>query len=176
MDSHVSFNDPTAGDQPSHVVSNFQKRVIGDSVLIRQGGAQTIEANQITIRQGGVVNSKAEHLIMNAGGSIFSQANTIELNNSTAGILLTKGESNLDQSSVQVFAAGGEVKMDQCAAAVLAARDVEVKNSAVVFLIAKNVNGPVNPMFGPREAVVFGAVAGIVGGIAVLLGRLFRKK
>jgi hypothetical protein len=176
MDSDLNLSDRAADETPKKDVIGVHERIIGDSVVIRQGAVQSIEANDILVRQGGIVTSHANHIEINAGGSIWNQAETIHLNNSSAVAVVVKGDSSLDQSSVKVMAARGTVTMDQSAAGVLAAREITLKNSAVVFLIAKNVNGDVKPMFSPREAVLFGAMAGLVGSLVFLIGKLFGKK
>jgi hypothetical protein len=176
MDSDKNIIDRVDDETLSKDVMGLHERIIGDSVVIRQGAVQSIEANDILVRQGGIVTSRANHIEINAGGSIWNQAETIHLNNSSAVGVVVKGDSSLDQSSVKVMAARGSVNMDQSAVGVMAAREITLKNSAVVFLIAKNVNGDVKPMFGPREAALFGATTGLIGAFVFLFGRLFGKK
>jgi len=176
MDSGNELNKKENTQEIPHTVKGVQKRIIADSVLIRQGAVQSLEANSVAIRQGGVVISKAEQIELNSGGSVWSTGETVQLTNSSAVAMVSKGPSSLDMSGVQLLAAGGPVSMDQSAAGVLVSRDVAVENSAVVFLIAKNITGDVTPMFGPREAAVFGAVAGLVGAIVMIIARLFGKK
>jgi hypothetical protein len=176
MDSQTNPNQTGNPQNPSQVVSGFQKRIIGDSVLIRQGIAQSVEANTLTIRQGGVGISHAGQVDLNSGGSLWSTSEVMNLSNSSSAVLVSKGTSTIDQSAVQVLAAAGSVSMDQSAVGVMAARDVSIENSAVVFLIAKNVQGNVIPLFGPREAAVFGAVAGLVGSVLFFIAKFIGRK
>lgn len=176
MDTDKNQQQATSGEKETPVVNGFEKRVIGDTVLVRQGGAETIEGNLIQIRQGGVVNARAARMEMNAGGVVYAQTENADLSNATAGILFSKGQANLDQSAAQILACGGSVEADQSAVGVLVSKEVSLNNSAVVFLVASKVNGNVTPMFGSREAAAFGAVAGLVGGLVILFGKLFVKK
>jgi hypothetical protein len=59
----------------------------------------------------------------------------------------------------------------------MVANNVNVEGaSGIVFLFARKVNGNVTTAFGPRESVLFGAVAGLVAGVMLMLGGLFRRK
>jgi hypothetical protein len=176
MDSQSNPNQTENPHNPPQVVSGFQKRIIGDSVLIRQGAAQSVEANTLTIRQGGVGISHAGQVDLNSGGSLWSTSDTMNLSNSSSAVLVSKGTSTIDQSAVQVLASAGSISMDQSAVGVMAARDVTIENSAVVFLIAKNVQGNVVPLFGPREAAIFGVLAGLVGSVVLIIAQFIGRK
>jgi hypothetical protein len=150
--------------------------VIGHTVILRQGAAQSVEADQTIIRQGAVgqLNTgKAEFTSSTVG---VAQSQNIEMNTSRASGLLAKENVSMDQSGVQILVSGGPVKLNQSGAVVLVAREVELKDtSGVVFLIARNVSGNITPLFGTKEAAIFGAVAGLVGGFILLLSRLFKS-
>lgn len=61
--------------------------------------------------------------------------------------------------------------MDQSGVIAMAAKRIEAKNSNAVFMIAQNVEGSVNTVFGPRESLIFAAAAGLVAGLFYLFGR-----
>ena len=95
---------------------------------------------------------------------------------SRVGVALSGGDVTMDQAAARVVLARGDVTMDQSGAVALAARSVKAKNCGTLLLLAGQVEGEVNAAFGPREAAVFGAVAGTVAGLVLLLGRLVRRR
>ena len=176
MDPQEFPNPPENSTASSRVLNGVQNRVIGDVVTIRQGIAQSVEANNMTMRQAGVVKATTVQAIMDSSAAGWSTSDSLHLHNSTAVVLTSKGATTLDQSSAQVLATASTVSMDQSAVAVLASRDVTVNNSAIVFLIAGKVNGNITPLFGSKEAAVFGAAAGLVGTILYFALSILRKK
>jgi len=58
----------------------------------------------------------------------------------------------------------------------LVARNVKAKNCGTLLLLASRVEGEVNAAFGPRESAIFGAMAGTVVGLILLLARLMRRR
>jgi hypothetical protein len=50
-----------------------------------------------------------------------------------------------------------------------------VNNSAVGFLIAGQVNGDVTPLFGAKEAAIFGTLFGVAVGVILWLKDRFGK-
>jgi hypothetical protein len=71
----------------------------------------------------------------------------------------------------------GNVQIDQSGIVAMAANQVTLENNnSVVFLLAKHVEGDVNPKFGPKESALFGILAGLTAGIMILAGVLFGKK
>ncbi len=77
----------------------------------------------------------------------------------------------MDQSGSELLLSQGKISMDQSGVIAMAANRIEVKNSSAVFMIAHNVEGSVNTMFGPRGSLIFGAAAGLVAGLFYLFGR-----
>ncbi len=82
----------------------------------------------------------------------------------------------MDQSGAQALLAQGQVTMSQSGAVVMFARDVHADKSGVAFLIARKIEGDVSVMFGPRDSVLFGAVAGLVAGLVMLVGGQMRRR
>jgi hypothetical protein len=167
------------------------KTVAADTVNVERSGVQSISATSATLRQVGVQNATAERLVLRQGGIVKANAETLEmlqasaalvqtgsarLTASNSGAVVAGGSVNMDQSAARVLVSGGQVDMDQAGAGLLVANNVRMENSAVVFLVSRNVEGNVTPMFGPRESILFGAVAGLIAGAMMMLGGLARRR
>ena len=137
------------------------------------GGAAFWLWGKLTV---GGVKAQAEQLEMRQGGIVLAQTQTAHLTASRAGVLLSEGDVAMEQAGAQVLLARGDVTMDQSGAVAMVARNVKAENSGVVFLLARDVDGTVNAAFGPRESVIFGAVAGAVAGLVMLLAKLSRRE
>ncbi len=123
------------------------------------------------------MRAKAENLEMLQAGAGMIQTGTAQLTASNAGALIANGNITMDQSASRVMVVNGEVTLDQSGAVLLVANQVHTgSSSGTVFLIARKVDGNVNTAFGPRESVLFGAVAGLVMGVIMMIGGLFRRK
>ena len=48
------------------------------------------------------------------------------------------------------------------------APEVQAENCGTAFLIAGRVKGNVKTLFGPRESLIFGVVAGAIAGFTIL--------
>ena len=167
------------GDVTAETVNITQggaRNVQATHVTLRQAGAQSVTAENLIIRQGGVGKAQVDHLEMLQGGIGFARTQTADLTASQAGAVLSEGDVSMEQSGAQLLLARGEVTMDQSGAVVMMARNVRAENSGVVFLLANEVEGTVNAAFGPRESVIFGAVAGAVAGLVLLLAKLSRRE
>lgn len=110
------------------------------------------------------------------GGIVLARTQTADLTASEAGVVLSEGAVTMEQAGAQVLLARGDVTMDQSGAVAMIARNVKAENSGTVLLLARQVEGTVNAAFGPRESVIFGAVAGAVAGLVLLLARLARRR
>lgn len=135
-----------------------------------------VEGNEISIRQGAALQVNADKIDMKAAGIGLARSQTMEVSTSNAGVLLAGDTAHLDLSSSQLVVSGGSVTMEQSASVGVVGKDISLRDSAVVFLVAKNVSGEVTTIFGPREAVIFGAVAGMVGSAVMLAARILRKR
>lgn len=157
--------------------STSSQRVIGHEVTLVQTGAKSVDADRAIVRQGGVGMLKTEQADITSSGVALAQGARINLVTSQAVAILGREQVNMDQSAAQVLVSTNDVRMEQSGAVALLARNVQVeKNSGVVFLIAQNVTGDVHPLYGPREALVFGAVAGLVGGLVFLFSKLLKGR
>jgi hypothetical protein len=167
-------NDPSNSTLESN--NEFSHRIIGNQVIVRQGGAQSMEADHLTIRQGGAMNVKATRLDMTQGGIIYAHTDAASLTSSHAGGIVAGGDMHIDQSIGQVLLVKGSVQLDQSAVGILVANEVKVERTTSIFLIAKRIEGDLTTLFGPREALIFGAVSGLVMGIFTWLIKTAKQR
>jgi hypothetical protein len=178
-EGHSTSGNPndTVENPAPETVSGFTRRVIGHEVTIRQGVTSSIEADSAVVRQGGVGVLKSQKAEFTSSACAYTQAGQTDLNSSRAALILTRNQANLDQSAARVLVSAGDVRLNQSAALALISKNSMLQgNNNVIFLIAQSVQGDIHPLFGSKEAAVFGAAAGLVGGLVILLSRWFRKK
>ena len=112
--------------------------VVAGTVVIRQAGARAVKAREVTVRQGGIGRAEADTISITQGG---------------LGLALSHDATTLSQAG----------------AGAVVTRLAEVHDSAVGFLIAREVRGQnIRVLFGAREALAFGAAAGLA--LALVLG------
>lgn len=146
-------------------------------VSLKQAGVNTINANTVSIDQGGVVNLNTETFSMTSGGVVFAQVQEANLTSSSAKVMVAGGSNQLKNSQALVLVSGNGSQLEQSSAAVLVTSHAKVDNaSGVIFLIAKNVEGDVKTVFGPKESVFFGITAGFTWAIVNFIFHLIRKK
>jgi hypothetical protein len=169
--------NPAADNPTPETVTGYVRRVIGHEVTIQQGAATSIEADSAVVRQGAAVILKTNEAEFTSSACGYTQAGQVVLNSSKAAVVVTRNQANLDQSAARVLVSAGDVHLKQSAAVVSISKNVEVhEKSSVVFLIAQSVTGDVHPLFGSKEAAVFGAAAGLVGGFVILASKLLHRK
>lgn len=171
-------NNQGSDNQPSlnpEISNEISRRIIANQVVVRQGGAQSIEADHLIIRQGGAGKANATRLEVTQGFVGFMQTDAASMTASKAGVILAKGDTHVDQSVSQLFLSKGNVVVDQSALGALVSTEVKIENSSTVFLIAKKVEGNVTTLFGPRESLVFGAIAGLVSGVVLLMSKYIKR-
>jgi len=174
-----SQNNQESDNQPSlnpEISNEISRRIIGNQVVVRQGGAQSIEADHLIIRQGGAAKANATRLDVTQGFVGYMQTDAASLTAAKAGVILAKGDTHMDQSLSQLFITKGNVTVDQSAFGALVAKDVKIESSSSIFLIAKKVEGNVTTLFGPRESLLFGAITGLVGGVVLLMSKYIKRK
>ena len=112
--------------------------VVAGTVVIRQAGARSVKAREVSVRQGGVGRVEADSISVTQGG---------------LGLALSHDETTLSQAG----------------AGAIVTRIAQVNDSTVGFLIAREVRGQnIRVLFGAREALAFGAAAGLA--LALVLG------
>ena len=143
----------------------------GDSITMCQVTARSVQGEKLLARQGVIVRAQTGQLKMIQGGAAVIQTEKADLSTSGSVLILSGGDVNMDQSGSKLLLSKGNISMDQSGVIAMAANRIETKNSSAVFMIAQNVEGSVNTMFGPRESLIFGAAAGLVAGLFYLFGR-----
>ena len=115
--------------------------VVADSVTMRQAGARSVRAREITVRQGGIGRAEADTISVSQGG---------------VGLALSHDGTTLQQAS----------------AGAIVTRLAQVRDSAVGILVARDVHAQnLRVLLGVREALAFGAAAGLALAVALRLGR-----
>jgi len=115
--------------------------VVAGTVVIRQAGARSVRAREVTVRQGGIGRVEADAISVTQGG---------------LGLALSHDATTLQQAG----------------AGAIVTRIAQVNDSAVGFLIAREVRAQnLRVLFGVREALAFGAAAGLALALALGLRR-----
>lgn len=156
--------------------SHLPERLIANHLEVRQGFAKSVEANELLMRQAVTLRSTATDLGASASALGWVKAQSVSIQNSQSGAVIASGDAKIDQSGSYAVVANGNVTLDQCGTVVMVAPNVSIKDSNTVFLFAKHVEGNVTTLFNSQDAVIFGVVAGLVGGLFMLLGRIFRRR
>lgn len=167
-----------------------QVDVTADKVSISQGNINSVRSQQVTLRQSAVRSLDTGQMDVRLGAVGVANTQTLEVNYGAVGAVKTGSANlkvvssgavvaddgvNMEYSTTKTILTRGNVLMDHSLAGATLARKVKMENSDVVFLVAGKVEGDVNPVFGPKESLLFGVAAGVVGGILVLTGHLFKK-
>lgn len=143
-------------------------------VDLRQCAVETMNTSEANIHLGAVAKSTSQSVDVNYGAMGVVKTGDAQMKAAAAGIVLADDGVNMDLSRSHVILTRGNVVMDKSLSVVTGARKVKAENSNIIFLVSGKVEGDVQPLFGPRESLIFGAVAGLVGGILVLMGKLFK--
>jgi len=115
--------------------------IVAENVTLRQAGARSVQAREVSVRQGGIARAEADAVTVTQGG---------------VGLVLSHDETTLQQAS----------------AGAIVTRLAQVKDSAVGVLLARDVHAQnLRVLFGVREALAFGAAAGLALALALKLGR-----
>ena len=141
------------------------ERVEATTVSITQGGIGSADARSIDIRQGGIGRASATDIAVSQGGIGFAQGERVTLEMGAIGVAVGD-EVRVTQSTAGYVAARGDATVDQSLVSTLIADRVTFRQpSAVLVLIARQVDGSVRPLLDWRGAIAAGAVAGIVIGL-----------
>ncbi len=165
-----------AQNNEAELNQQFANRLIANQLTIRQGGANSVEANELIMRQAAAGKISADQAHTNASAVGFLQSQAADIANSTVAVANVAGNLAMDQSGANVLVSAGEVTMDQSGSLVLVTRSVVMKNSSTAFLFAQHVEGDVTTLFNSRDALIFGTAAGLVGGLVILVSRIFRRR
>jgi hypothetical protein len=170
---------------PVPMASSEPSTVRADRVEITQGGADRVEATTVSITQGGIGNADAHAIDVHQGGIGRASATDIAVSGGAIGVARGErvsvemgaiggafgGEVRVTQSMSGYVVAQGAATVDQSFVNTLIADRVTIRQpSAVIVLIARQVDGSVRPLLDWRGALAAGAVAGLVMGL-LRLGR-----
>jgi len=146
------------------------ERVEATSVSITQGGIGSADARTIDIRQGGIGSASATDIAVSQGSIGYARGGRVSVEMGAVGAAIGDGV-RVTQAMSGFVAAQGEAIVDQSLVSTLIADRVTIRQpSAVLLLIARQVDGTVRPLLDWRGALAAGAVAGIVIGL-LRLGR-----
>jgi len=159
------------GDQVEISYSGV-KNVRGMNIALRQAGAKTIVGDDLVVRQGGFFKGQADKLSMNQAAAAILQTNQAQATGSAMGIILAQGDVTVDQGMARVVVGRNAVNIDQGGAFLIISPKVTTKQSGTIFLLASKVEGNVSTVFGTRESLIFGMIAGLVGGAFYLISKL----
>jgi hypothetical protein len=141
------------------------ERVEATTVSITQGGIGSADARTIDVRQGGIGRASATDIAVSAGSIGFARGERVSVEMGALGAAMAD-EVRVTQSMSAIVAAQGEATVDQSLVSTLIADRVTIRQpSAVLLLIARQVDGTVRPLLDWRGALAAGAVAGIVIGL-----------
>lgn len=141
------------------------ERVEATSVSITQGGIGSADARTIDIRQGGIGRASATDIAVSQGSIGYARGERVSVEMGAVGAAIGD-EVRVTQAMSGFVAAQGEATVDQSLVSTLIADRVTIRQpSAVLLLIARQVDGTVRPLLDWRGALAAGAVAGIVIGL-----------
>ncbi|MCD4671571.1 MAG: hypothetical protein K8R77_02805 [Anaerolineaceae bacterium] len=162
-------------DDVVDVVRGSVGSIQAQQVDLHQSAVQTINTGKADVCFGAMAQSTSQDLEVSYGALGLVKTGDAQVKASAIGGIVADDGVNMELSRSQGIFSRGNVIMDKSVAGLVGARKVKAENSNIVFLVAGKVEGDVQPMFGPRESLIFGAMAGIVGGILVLTGHLFKS-
>ncbi|HUP55685.1 MAG TPA: hypothetical protein VM408_09280, partial [Methylomirabilota bacterium] len=141
------------------------ERVDATSVSITQGGIGSADARAIDVRQGGIGRASATDIAVSQGAIGYAHGERVSVEMGAVGAAIGD-EVRVTQAMSGFVGAQGEATVDQSFVSTLIADRVTIRQpSAVLLLIARQVDGTVRPLLDWRGAVAAGAVAGLVLGI-----------
>ena len=108
-----------------------------------------------------------------AGGAVFVSKGDLSLSQAGAQAILAGGDVSIQQGGVKTILAKGDVSITEGGALLAAGREVQVRGGWVAVALGLRVDlSNSKVLIGPKQAAVFGAVAGLV---AVLLRGLMGR-
>jgi hypothetical protein len=135
------------------------------TVSVTQGGIGSADARTIDVRQGGIGRASATDIAVSAGSIGFARGERVSIEMGAVGAAVGD-DIRVTQSMAGFVAAQGDATVDQSLISTLIADRVTIRQpSAVLVLIARQVDGTVRPLLDWRGAIAAGAVAGLVIGL-----------
>jgi hypothetical protein len=161
-------------DVAAHAVTLERCRtrsVNGVEVSMSQSAARTVTGDTLTLRQAAALELRAETVDAEQVAVVVARGGRTTLRSSQAGLVLCEDEARLEQSAAGAVLAARPLTLDRSVVGLVAGRHVRAERSAALVLLAGHVEGEVRASLGPREALLFGAAAGFVGGLLTWLMR-----
>lgn len=148
----------------------FEAEVVnlGDATL------DEVEAEVVHISQGGANQIHASSVDMRQGGALAIQADEFDMSQSVA-MISNAGHTSMDQSNSAAVLSEELIAANSRMGLVVANR-ARLENSNAVVLLARDVEGSVEPVLDSRGALLAGIAAGIVAGSMLLIGNLIRRR
>lgn len=143
--------------------------VSAETVVIRQAGAQAVNATNVDLVQGGIGRARATDIAVSQGGIGAARGDRVSVEIGAIGVAMG-GEVRLTQGAAGAVLAR-EARVEQAVVRTLVANEVTVeRTTGVLVLIARRVEGDVRTVLDWRGALAFGAAFG------ALVGLLRRRK
>lgn len=159
-----------------NLIDSQAEKIEADLVRTSRSYIGNLSAEESDLQQAVALNVNAHEL--NASSSILgaSQSVTNTVNNSL--LLATRAERmELKNSLVGGIYTDNTSLGEGARAGILVSGKVSGDEIRSVFLVARNVEGPVQTMMETRQVVLASVLAGVACGVVVLLGKLlFRHK
>jgi hypothetical protein len=151
-------------DVPSALPAEPPRNVSGDTITVRQGGIDVVNATNVDLRQGGIGRARATDIAVTQGGVGAARADRVSVELGGIGAALA-GELTVTQGAAGSIVAR-EARVQQSFVRLLIANVVHVERpSGVLFLVARKVDGNVKAILDWRGALAFGAAFGVVTSI-----------
>lgn len=132
--------------------------VEAEMVRIHQGGARRVVATDVGLRSGGAGVITAESAGMQLSGAMALRGDLVSMERSAAGVLIADN-ARLAQSRVGMTIT----------------RNAQLDGGSSIFLLAREVNGPVRTVFDTRGSLLAGLTAGIATALVLFVSRLLLR-
>ena len=148
--------------------------VHAELVRMHQSDAETISADKVELQQSAAGNVKANHVSAHLSALATVTTDNLSTQKSAVGYVRA-GQASVSGYTGAVVAGSAEVH--NAVVGYVAGRDIHVQDARTVVLLARKVDGNITTLMDTRSALIAGLVAGLFGGIMLLLGRmLFGRK
>jgi cytoskeletal protein CcmA (bactofilin family) len=181
VEQEQATDKPATADDVSAQTVEIHRAVAGvvhadRDVIIRQGGAREIHAQEVTVRQGGAVQINAERVKMTQGAAVLVRGADVSLGAGSSSAAIIADTVKLDQAGAQFILARDNVEMDQGAAGILVGQRITAKDSTAVLMFANTVEGNVSVAMDRQTATVFGAALGAALGLVLGVFGIMRRR
>ena len=163
--------------QTVEIVHGITEAVQAHRVIIRQGLAREVRAREsVEIRQGGAMTIDAQNVSMVQGVAALVRSGKVELGPGSRSVAVLGDTVEMDQAGTCVMVAREGVEMEQSGALVMVAPQVTARNSSALFIFADRVEGDMQVAMDRQSAAAFGAAFGAMLGVVLVLARLLRGR